>query len=370
MEKIKMISHNTVDGLDGIKTASLYFDKIEIPNYYQLFVQATLNPETKEVVKTFLKGKQHFIEDSFEEHLQPLIEAGIINLFLEYLPHEESTIDPITKQKFISLSSNKQLSEAISENLHHIFKIKKIDKNELKNGIEIPQVFNEEVPKFITSIDNDGAGLFALKYYSLLAETILNNTSSGQQCLTTSSAVNNIIQSYYNSVKFRDAYDSISKEISVNPAIILETINLNIPNLSKLSFYDILELREKMSEELQAFKVYMKNFQLELQQNYDERFITLKSKELVKTKINPALNDLIRKLNGLNANIPVKILQEIKDPKSYSPLLLTFSNNIATGYAVLISLGLMSVSTAMDYINTKKEIKANGLYYLLKLKNG
>jgi hypothetical protein len=37
--------------------------------------------------------------------------------------------------------------------------------------------------------------------------------------------------------------------------------------------------------------------------------------------------------------------------------------------STLLSLGLISASIAYDYILTRKEIRANGMYYLIKIAN-
>jgi hypothetical protein len=363
MQNIKLISHNTIDGLNGIKTAALFFDKIEIPDYSKLKIQGILNHSTNKLINPLLKTNTYYKDECFHSHLQPLIDAKIVSLYLEFLKDEDLQYDPITTKVTFKLSDDDSLNDAVEENMHYIFKMKKIEKG--TDTISLKNLYRKEVPQFIAS--KEKSELDAVRYYIQLVKLILDNTSNGQQCMTTSIAVNNILHSYYNSTKFKDVYRKISREVEINPSLIFDTLNLSVPNLSKLSFEDVLEVRSRLSDELTAFKVYMKNFQLDLLQTYDDKFISLKSNELVKLKIMPALDDLKRKLEGLNVNIPVKILQEVKDPKSYSPLLLTFSNNFATSYAVLVSLGIISLSTALEYTTNKKEIKSNGLYYLLKL---
>ncbi len=368
MEKIKLISHNTLQGLNGIKTACLYFDQVEIPSYRKLFIKGNVIPISNKIDNPVLISKTYFTENSFEEQLEPLIRSGLVKTYIEFLSEHEvksSMVNGLIESDLL-ISEDANLAKSVVNNFHYIFKMKERE-FEGKGDWGVPNNFTKEVPGFIKSIKHNRS-VEAVKYYLQLLNMILKNIGNGEHCLTTSNALNRILQDYFNSNEFKVTHRNLSKEINVNPELAYEAIKLSIPNVGKLSFEEVIDLRTGLKDELSAFRVYMKNLQMELSSSYDDKFISLKAKDVVETKINPSLTDLSRKLQGLKIDIPLKLLKEIKDPKSYSPLILSFSNTISSYYSILISMGLMSMSTAIDYYNSRKEIKNNSLYYLLKLK--
>jgi hypothetical protein len=147
----------------------------------------------------------------------------------------------------------------------------------------------------------------------------------------------------------------------------MEVMKLGLPNISRLSSEDILELRCKLKDELSGFKSYLKNLQFDLK-DVDEKDMYFVSKQIVDAKLAPALNDLVSKIRDVRLNLPLNLLKELKDPKSYSPLILSFTNHISSTYSILISLGLMTLTAAIDHYKQSTEVKSNGLYYLLKLR--
>jgi hypothetical protein len=67
-------------------------------------------------------------------------------------------------------------------------------------------------------------------------------------------------------------------------------------------------------------------------------------------------------------SVTINVIEKLRYIRSYTPLLLSFSENISTSLALLISVGLISYSTACEIIQERKEIKQDGLYYLFNTK--
>ena len=147
----------------------------------------------------------------------------------------------------------------------------------------------------------------------------------------------------------------------------MDALKLALPNISHFPFEEVLRVREKANSELLEFRNELETFQFNLQENYSLQEIHLKSSEIVKHKLNPKLIDLKSKIENLNLSVPKLVLDQFKDPKSYSPLIGSFFGGIPAHIATLLSLGLITFSTAYDYITKRNEIKKNGLYYLIKL---
>jgi hypothetical protein len=147
-----------------------------------------------------------------------------------------------------------------------------------------------------------------------------------------------------------------------------EILSLGVPDFSRLSSEDVLETRLKLKDELEGFRQYVKQLHDELTLQYDGQVIYEKVGAIASTKVAPALKDITQKLKYINISIPQAILQEIRDPKSYSPLLLSFMGNVPPTISLLASLGFISSKVMIDYLREKGNVSTNGLYYLLKLR--
>ena len=379
MDRIKIISHNTFSGVDDLKTACLYFDHIEVANHFRPYIlqEPNARPQKHKDGKYYVPGRlhieEHFISSDFKHHIQPLIEQRLVSL--KYEPYmTEEVVDK--KKKYMAVGDpSLKLNSFVLTNYKKFFKTLEDKQYEDEHGqinIDIKGQLIEEVQEVSNELDRTKKEIsnFIFKYYGHLISAFLRNLDKGEKLLTTSNLLHDFIIDYYNSHDFQETQVQLNKVLNLNPFIVFDAIKLAVPNLTQLSMEDVLDIRLKLKDELLAFKAYNKALQLEFElDGMDEKYLRSKSAEIVNVKIKPALEDLQRKLKDVNLSIPTTILKEVKDPKSYSPLILSFTNNISSTYAILVSLGLMSFSTAVDYYKAKKEIKQNGLYYLLKLKN-
>ena len=207
---------------------------------------------------------------------------------------------------------------------------------------------------------------FVVNYYSSLLSSLLLNISKGEQCLTSSNILNNFLKYYANNYKANEQYTELTQE-NINPNLIFEALKIAVPNISAFPFDELLETREKTNSELLKFRSELETFQFNLQENYTLSEIQTKSSEIVKHKLNPSLIDLKRKIEGLHLSLPRMVFENFKDPRSYIPLIGTMFGGIPAHIATLLSLGVISGTTFLDYLKTRGDIKKNGLYYLIKL---
>jgi len=376
MDEVKLLTHNSIGSLDSIKMAALYFDKIKVSTFGTWYYKPE---EGKKGGK--LKYEYRFYEPTFIDHLHPLIKANIVEMswepFISFDRHS-----PIkTEQGTIrgGTFSNVVLSDIVMGNSAKYFEpdAKEVwttgpDGNKLLHfeGEEVEEV--KYLKKAFSIEKNKGLRHYSevnlWEYFGTLLNAALKGIDEGKNILTTSGVLDEFLRIYFVSHFFTDTKKQLHLKLNVNPKIAFEAIKFNVPNLSRLSSEDVLEVRYKMNDELTAFKTYLTNLQLDLDNNFDLKYISSRSKEIVEAKINPALQDITSKLKDIQLGTLTTILKEIKDPKSYSPLILTMTNDISSSYAILVSLGLMTLNTAIDHFKSKKEIKRNGLYYLLKLK--
>jgi len=366
MLSTKYISNCTDKNIDELKTAILFFDKVEIIN--NVLLQVNSDVKNKQRLESgdmvIITGVTNFVTDNYLKHIELLTKEKHVEIISEDNKREDELWDNVESQVHSILSKNRNI----------LFEEIEIDIIKDKSGRQINSIiaFSDEVKKvheeFIGPIKrNHIVNLdFIYKYYSSLLSSLFLHISKGETCLTGSNALNKFLWHYSKDSKFKELQHSLSQE-DINPSLALDAINLAVPNISSFPFDKVLEAKEKAKSELMAFRDELLTFQFNLLENYTSAEIQSKASDIVKHKLNPKLDDLKRKIEMSNLGIPKKLLQEFKDPKSYTPLIGSLLGAIPVHIATLLSLGIISITTAYDYVLKRKEIKSNGLYYLIQL---
>ncbi len=365
MIETKYISNCTQHDIDEIKIAALYFDKIDIVNniLYQIKpVQDEQQNEDKNLA--VITGITEFVKDEYLNHIKLLTDEGIAVI---------SSGEGIREDKLWS-SINEVTNRILSEELQIIFKETNVKKDKFGNKISSSISLSEEadlIHREFVGVLNIGKTMdlaFMIKYYSTLLSTLLFNISKGEQCLTSSNILNNFLKYYTVNNKTNDQYTELTQE-NINSNLIMDALKIAVPNISAFPLEEVLETREKANSELLEFRSELATFQFNLQENYSLSEIHFKSSEIVKHKLNPSLIDLKRKIEDLHLSLPRIVIENFKDPKSYLPLVGIMFGGIPAHIAALLSLGVISSTTIWDYLKNRRDIKRNGLYYLIKLDN-
>jgi hypothetical protein len=365
MINTKYISNCTTNDIDEIKIASLYFDKIEVISNVLYSIEPVPDDQQNEEKNIgVIKGITHFVTEEYQKHIEVLINEDIVEIQSGENKSEDKLWNTIDKTTENLLSSHPEF----------IFKESNIKKD--VNGKTISSTL--QLTNEARNIHYDFVGPleigskldidFLYKYYGSLLSSFLLHISNGDQCLTSSDILNDFLRHCIKNEKLIELNNEIKTE-EVNPSLIMNALKLAVPNISAFPFDEVLETREKAKSELLEFRNELETFQFNLQENYSLSEINFRSAEIVKHKLNPSLIDLKRKIEDLNLSLPKTILDEFKDPKSYTPLLGSFVGGIPAHITAMLSLGLISISTAYDYILKRKDVKRNGLYYLISLEN-
>jgi hypothetical protein len=363
MIKTKYISNCTQNDIDEIKVAALYFDKIDIVNNVLYKIEPV--PDSQQnAEKTIgvIKEITEFVTDDYKKNIDVLLTEGIAEVFSEEDRSEDELWDSV----------NKTTQNILSSELEIIFKETKIKTNKEGKKISSKLSLTDEAKSIHTEFVGPlkvGGTLdlnFLVKYYSSLLSSLLFHISKGEQCLTSSNILNDYLKYYSKNNQINELYKVIKHE-NINPNLIMDALKLAVPNISAFPFDEVLETREKANSELLEFRNELEKFQFILLENYSISEINFKSSEIVKYKLNPSLINLKKKIESLNLSLPLIVAEQFKDPKCYTPLLGSLLGGIPAHISALLSLGIISVSTAYDYILKRKEIKENGLYYLIKL---
>jgi len=351
--------------IDDIKIASLYFDKVIIKNRTLYAVKPENEGAVLKVGDIGIVTKiMSTVSERFLGHISTLIDEGIVDVVDECDERKE----PIWK------NIDEVVYKILSEKMDILFELK--DKKGDATGnktalIKLSDEVKDVHSEFLNPIEV-GSEIhlnFVLKYYSSLLSSLFKNVSTGLNCITASEALNRFIMFYCSNEKIKKMQRELAKKYSVAPQLAFEAIKISVPNITAFPFDEVLEIRGKSKDELLRFRNEMEAIQFDFQNNFDIDYISAHSEDFVKYKIKPAVDDLAKKINTLNLRLPLNILEKIKEPASYTPLVGTLFNAIPAHIAILLSFGIISISTAYDYVLSKKEIKDNGLFYLIKLNN-
>lgn len=90
-------------------------------------------------------------------------------------------------------------------------------------------------------------------------------------------------------------------------------------------------------------------------------------KKIADLKIKPLIENITSSLDNSKFKVMQELIKEAKDPKSYSPLLLTFSDKVSSSMILLISAGLVGLNVGLEHYSRIKEAKKDGVYYLYKM---
>lgn len=352
------ISNCTLDQIDDLKIAALYFDRITTVEHRLYNVERVSRDEG--VVKDIV----HFVQNDFRAHTSFLASEGII----EYSDQAGSLKEALRKK--MRIQSEKIISEAIN--------VLYLEENVVRNskGDKVRAGFAFSDPEvaaihkaFLWPIGigkTVDLGLIT-QYYTTLLESMLASLLSNNTSLTASKVLNRLIKYSYEKDAIKSLRERIVQDAGVTSALAYEAIKIALPDVSMFSFEDILEIRYQLRNELERFRRDMEKMNDGLIAAQDALYVVSNAEKIVKKNIAPALEDLNKKIKRARTGILRKLFDEIRDPKSYTPLIGTLFEQVPVHIAALLSLGLISTATAWDYLREMREIKESGLYYLIGL---
>ncbi|TMB64438.1 MAG: hypothetical protein E6J54_27950 [Deltaproteobacteria bacterium] len=352
------ISNCTLDQIDDLKIAALYFDRITIVEHRLYNVERVSRDEG--VVKDIV----HFVQNDFRAHTSFLASEGII----EYSDQAGSLKEALRKK--MRIQSEKIISEAIN--------VLYLEENVVRNskGDKVRAGFAFSDPEvaaihkaFLWPIGIGKTVELGLitQYYTTLLESMLASLLSNNTSLTASKLLNRLIKYSYEKDAIKSRRERIVQDAGVTSALAYEAIKIALPDVSMFSFEDILEIRYQLRNELERFRRDMEKMNDGLIAAQDALYVVSNAEKIVKKNIAPALEDLNKKIKRARTGILRKLFDEIRDPKSYTPLIGTLFEQVPVHIAALLSLGLISTATAWDYLREMREIKESGLYYLIGL---
>lgn len=349
MREIFYNSDITSNAENEIKLLTLYYDKINIVNdavYYPVFDSSSHKFEF-----TGTESLQ-FIPKHFETTYKSLLDEDIISI---------TKREEYNDEKYDKLLSDK-ISDFINSNYDYIFPNHPTEKN---SKIITEEVYN--IMKYM--IDFEWGKPVNLEYiwwyYAFKLKWFIKLLNEGKNCISSSKNLNYLYSSFVQETT------KLNSEIGLNgytKSLALDALKINLPNPDILSFEDILELKCKLKDELELFSQTINSIEIRNKQLYNTQLSDNEYKSIFFTEIQKPLTDLENKMKNLNSKTFRKFIDRMQNPKTYVPMIGTIIASMPMQYTLLVSLGLISGQSYLEYKEEKREITNNGLYFLLKLK--
>lgn len=368
MKTVNYISHLLENNIEDVKASILYFDKINIIEQAQLRPGPTI-PITDENGKVIMDAEIGFpfTNTLFKQHLKELENEGLI----KYLYNVGGS--PYKIQNPVVLGRNEEINLLIMKNLDAIGDFREISRTEQIGKAPLIQYnvdFNSEGQYLIDNLFNDvqekHIPIHLMIYLGKLLVNFIKQYENGKDILSSSPYLNSMLHRLEQTEDFKKTREAFRSEFQVVPNFAFESIRINLPNLGKFPTQEILNFREKSKDELLAFQAKMEEITFDFLKNYEYSEIIKYAQKIVDLKVSPLVKDIGNSLNRSNSKLMLDLINEAKDLKSYSPMLLTLSSNISSTFALLVSAGLISLKTGLEKYNANKEAKKDGIYYLYK----
>lgn len=347
--------------LDTLKYFLLYFDKVNIYLPYRIY-----NYKTSSFVNiTNNMNIFHQLNYLYKENLISFQNEINYNDD-EFKNISIKTISRISKCCYGDLDSlliaPKKVNTKISKYQNDFFNV--ID----SENYQIPN--NEPISFYLNCITDsltnccDIKKLFPNYYYFSMFHLFISalfNLYRNNNIATNCSFLNNFIYHYY--------HDNVhqNQKAFINNYIAKECLKILLPNFSSLNIDDILELKNKTNDELLELQSYIKDFSISsLKYDINTSDFNVLSQE-IQFKLNKSVNSFKRKCQNMKYDIAQKIIIDIKNPLSYSPLLLSVFQNIPAHIELLASLSLISSNALFEYLKKSNELRSDPLYFTYRI---
>lgn len=354
----KYVSNCLSNNIDDIKYAALYYDKIEILDN---IVYTLTKPDSDGI--SSVRGIHDCVDDSFKVHLKMLEREGIVKYNI------------LEENRFTLLDNKNDIISPIDAELRHncnllmrsvgnrLYEITQRDGNASarisKEVLDIHEVFINKI-EVGAQLDFE----FIYTYYENLIYYIIKYMYEGANVITTSKIVDQYFGEYY--LKGLSEIGDIKKPIGKDLAVM--TIKYFVPDVSSLSFEDILEIRYRANDELLEYRSYMDEMNKNMVDKCESAEIYDYANNYIEKQIQPSVRNLQRKISSSNIRVVQTFLDELKDVNSYIPIIGSILTKLPMQFSILATAGLISARTIMKMKEEQYELKNNGLYYLYDLK--
>lgn len=349
MREIYYNSDITPKVANEIKLLTLYYDRINIVS--DVFYSPKFEKVNGEVKFTGAEDFP-FIPRTFRDEYKLLIDEGLMAI-----TKRDEDNDDIYHTKFSS-----KISEVVNASDDFIFPLHP----EKPDG----KIITEEVYDMMNSIFGFEWGKpielnFVWRYYALKLQWFIKLLIEGKTCISSSTNLNHLFSTFVKDAEQANLNAGIS---GYSKSLAFDALKIGLPNPDILSIEDILELKLKLKDELGLFYQTINAVEVKNKQLFDTNIKHEEYQAIFFSEIQKPLRELETKMKNLKSKTFRKFINKIQNPKSYVPLIGTVVASMPIEYALLASLGLTTGQSYFEFKEEQREIRDNGLYFLLKLK--
>lgn len=139
-----------------------------------------------------------------------------------------------------------------------------------------------------------------------------------------------------------------------------------VPDVARLSFEDILEIRQRFNESLQNFRLRVSQLATDISATVADVEFYRQCQAAVEKDILPAVLELSKEMKLSKAKVIKRAMDSAASFKPAVPFVISAFAPLPLYAAALVSAGIMSFDVAMDlYINRKDRLYNNGVAYIL-----
>lgn len=348
MREIFYNSDITPKAENEIKLLMLYYDKIHIVN------DAVYTPTFKTIDGKFEFDRSEaleFIPKTFRNDYKLLLDENIIQI----TKRDEDNTDEYEK-KF-----SRRISDLVNCNRDIIFPNHPTEKDSRIITEEVYHVMKHMVDfDWGKPVETD----FIWWYYAFKTKWSLKILMEGGNCISSSNNLNKLFSLLLNDLKIENT--GLAGK-GYNKSLAFDALKLSLPNPNDLSLEDILELKHQLKDELLLFKQTINSIELKNKQLFTQDLKENEYEAIFFNEIQKPLADLQTKMTNLKSKTFRKFVEKMQNPKSYAPLIGTVAASLPIEYTLLTSLGMITGQSYLEYKEEKRDLRNNGLYFLLKI---
>jgi hypothetical protein len=324
------------DNLATLKMAALYCDQVIIPWNFDILlasdepIKPTIQPG--DTINVKVAAKFQTLSDEIRDAVKPLVDERIV-VFGE--PEE------FDRERMLAFADTFDDLVPRAEGGHTRFKWN-------------PSLF-----------DTDGSYDQVRDYFSFLAGIALEESLQHESpILTDAQPVNDLLLHFL-------AKDRLAKRVNVaqlkSNFLTQRVVSEILPNVKNASVHDILEVRYKLRNELDDFRISMSKLSGTIKSNPWSDDLKNDVDRIIESQIKPNLSNLKKSLRTSNLQLVKRVFRNFKEFHTYLPLVGTVLLNVEPSIAALASIGVAGFEALYHTLLERRKIRdTSGLTFLLK----
>jgi len=370
MQSVAITCPYTPESLDLLKVCLLYFDAIEVVQ--RKFVQVSPVEQTSVGGKPgqlgIVTGVTSLLQDDVLEALGPLVRARIVSIVDERDIHGIREVD---KREAVDGAISQLMAQCRELIVEHA------EASRGGNGRSVTTTVrfaDEEVmrvhERFVGEIGVGGAVNlpFLYRFYHALLCDALNAMLSDRVLYTDSRVLGALLRFAYENELTRAERDQLASIENLSPRISADLIRLNFMNVARFDFEEILEIRERLQDNLRSYREEMDRISYQAICGLDRGNVYTYLDEAIRYRVQPRVEELEKQIRSSRNRLLVQLAEALKNPATYVPVVGSLFYQIPAQLALFLSAGIMTLEAAIGYVREQRALDKNGLMYIVRLK--